>query len=176
MVPGAGQESRPRKGENTVATQQPDDGSRIVISEPVVEVMDEAECLPLIAGGGVGRIGYTSRFGPTVLPVNYEVYEGSIVFRTGFRSSLEEDLRTGIADAEYNVAFEIDQMQPVTQEGWSVLVQGAAHFVDTDEELAPILRLGVHAWAGGAKDQFIRIIPTRITGRRIRRTADFAAG
>ena len=122
-----------------MATQQPDDGSRPpAISEPVVEALDETECLALIAGGGVGRIGYTSRFGPAVLPVNYHLYEQTIVFRTGLHSPMVEDLRTGIADAEYNVAFEIDQIQPVTQEGWSVLVQGAAHFVDSDEERAPI--------------------------------------
>jgi hypothetical protein len=120
----------------------------------------------------VGRIGYTSRFGPTVLPVNYDLYEGTIVFRTGLLSSMVADLRTGIADAEFNVAFEIDQMQPATQEGWSVLIQGAAHFVDSEEELAPIAELGVQAWPGGAKEQFIRIIPTHIAGRRIRRATE----
>lgn len=154
-------------------TQQPDAGRRPhAISEPVVEVLGEAQCLPLIAGGGVGRIGYTSRFGPTVLPVNYDLYEGTIVFRTGLLSSMVADLRTGIADAEFNVAFEIDQMQPATQEGWSVLIQGAAHFVDSEEELAPIAELGVQAWPGGAKEQFIRIIPTHIAGRRIRRATE----
>ena len=154
-------------------TQQPDAGHRPhAISGPIVEVLGETECLPLIGAGGVGRIGYTSRFGPTVLPVNYDLYEGTIVFRTGLHSSMVADLRTGMADAEYNVAFEIDQMQPVTQEGWSVLIQGAAHFVDSEEELAPIAYLGVQAWPGGAKEQFIRIIPTHITGRRIRRATE----
>jgi hypothetical protein len=156
-----------------VPTQQPDAGHRPhAISGPIVEVLGETECLPLIGAGGVGRIGYTSRFGPTVLPVNYDLYEGTIVFRTGLHSSMVADLRTGMADAEYNVAFEIDQMQPVTQEGWSVLIQGAAHFVDSEEELAPIADLGVQAWPGGAKEQFIRIIPTHITGRRIRRATE----
>jgi hypothetical protein len=158
------------RGDGAVASQQPDEGNgQPAISEPIVEALDETQCLSLIAGGGVGRIGYSSRFGPAVLPVNYELYEGTIVFRTGLHSSMVQDLRTGIADAEYNVAFEIDQMQPVTQEGWSVLVQGAAHFVESDEELAPIGRLGVQAWAGGPKEQFLRIVPTHITGRRIRR-------
>jgi nitroimidazol reductase NimA-like FMN-containing flavoprotein (pyridoxamine 5'-phosphate oxidase superfamily) len=158
------------RGDGAVASQQPDEGNRQpAISEPIAEALDETECLSLIAGGGVGRIGYSSRFGPAVLPVNYALYEGTIVFRTGLHSSMVEDLQTGIADAEYNVAFEIDQLQPVTQEGWSVLVQGAAHFVVSDEELAPIARLGVHAWAGGPKEQFMRIVPTHITGRRIRR-------
>ena len=56
-------------------TQQPDAGHRPhAISGPIVEVLGETECLPLIGAGGVGRIGYTSRFGPTVLPVNYDLY------------------------------------------------------------------------------------------------------
>jgi hypothetical protein len=63
----------------------------------------------------------------------------------------------------------------VTQEGWSVLVQGAAHFVDSADEFASIAGLGVEAWAGGPKEQFIRIIPRRITGRRIRRTPETGA-
>ena len=159
-----------------MATAQPDDGRRQpVISEPIVEALDEAESLSLVAGGGVGRIGYYSRFGPAVLPVNYELYEQTIVFRTGLHSAMVEDLRTGIAYAEYNVAFEIDHIQPDTQEGWSVLVQGAAHFVDSEEELDPIAGLGVEAWPGGPKEQFIRIIPRRITGRRIRRTPETGA-
>jgi nitroimidazol reductase NimA-like FMN-containing flavoprotein (pyridoxamine 5'-phosphate oxidase superfamily) len=165
------------RGDSAVVTQQPDDGRRQpVISEPIVEVLDKTESLSLIAAGGVGRIGYTSRFGPAVLPVNYDLYEQTIVFRTGLHSSMVEDLRTGIADAEYNVAFEIDHIQPVTQEGWSVLIQGAAHFVDSDEELAPIAELGVQAWTGGPKEQFIRIFPQHITGRRIRRSLETDAG
>ena len=158
-----------------MAAQQPDDGRRQQATpEPVVEVLDETQCLPLIAGGGVGRIGYTSRFGPTILPVNFHLYQRTIVFRTGLHSSMVEDLRTGIADAEFNVAFEVDQLQSDTQEGWSVLIQGPAHFVDSAEELAPVAGLGVQAWAGGSKDQFIRIIPIHITGRRIRRVRESA--
>ena len=158
------------KGESTVATQQPDAGAvSRAISEPVVEVLDETECLSLIAAGGVGRIGYTSRFGQAVVPVNYHLFERTIVFRTGLHSSMVEDLRTGIADAEFNVAFEIDEILRDTQEGWSVLVQGPAHFVDSQEERAPLAELGVQPWAGGSKEQFMRIIPIHIGGRRIRR-------
>ena len=48
----------------------------------VLEVLDEAECLRLISAGGVGRIAFTGRYGPTVLPVNYQLHQGTIVFRT----------------------------------------------------------------------------------------------
>jgi nitroimidazol reductase NimA-like FMN-containing flavoprotein (pyridoxamine 5'-phosphate oxidase superfamily) len=138
-------------------------------AEPVVELLDEAECWRLIAAGGVGRIGYTGRFGPTVLPVNYVLHEGTVVFRTGQHSPLGEDLRTGIEHAESKVAFEIDEASAGTREGWSILVQGAAHLVDSDAERASVVGSGVEPWAGGEKELFVRVIPTRITGRRIRR-------
>jgi nitroimidazol reductase NimA-like FMN-containing flavoprotein (pyridoxamine 5'-phosphate oxidase superfamily) len=96
---------------------------------PLVELLDEGECLRLISAGGVGRVGYTGRFGPTVLPVNYALFEETIVFRTGQHSPMGEDLRTGIEYAESRVAFEIDEITPATREGWSVLVQGSAHLV-----------------------------------------------
>jgi nitroimidazol reductase NimA-like FMN-containing flavoprotein (pyridoxamine 5'-phosphate oxidase superfamily) len=145
-------------------------------AEPVVELLDEAECQGLIAAGGVGRIGYTGRFGPTVLPVNYALHEGTIVFRTGQHSPLGEDLRTGIEHAESKVAFEIDEISPATREGWSILVQGGAHPVDSETERASVMQSGVEPWAGGEKELFVRVIPTRITGRRIRRTAPPATG
>ena len=160
-----------------MAKQQTDERSRPPgTTERAVELLDEAECLRGCAAGGVGRIGYTSRFGPVVLPVNYELHEGTIVFRTGLHSSMVEDLHTGIAEAEYKVAFEIDQIRPATQEGWSVLIQGSAHFVESEAELASLAQLGVRAWASGPKEQFIRIIPTHITGRRIRRPPEPVAG
>jgi nitroimidazol reductase NimA-like FMN-containing flavoprotein (pyridoxamine 5'-phosphate oxidase superfamily) len=139
------------------------------IAESAPELLDEAECLRLASLGGVGRIGYTSRFGPTVVPVNYALYEGTIVFRTGQHSPMGEDLRTGIEHAESKVAFEIDELSPATREGWSILIQGAAHPVDSEAERASVMRSGVEPWAGGEKELFVRVVPTRITGRRIRR-------
>ena len=152
------------------------DGSMPEIERSVVEPLDEAECLRLISAGGVGRIGYIGRFGPTVLPVNYALYEGTIVFRTGQHSPLGEDLRTGIEHAESKVAFEIDETSAATREGWSVLVQGSAHLVDSEAERASIVGLGVEPWAGGEKELFVRVIPSRITGRRIRGAGPAAAG
>jgi nitroimidazol reductase NimA-like FMN-containing flavoprotein (pyridoxamine 5'-phosphate oxidase superfamily) len=138
-------------------------------AEPIVELLDEAECLRLISAGGVGRIGYTGRFGPTVLPVNYALHEGTIVFRTGQHGPLGEDLRTGIEHAESKVAFEIDELSPAAREGLSILIQGAAHPVDSEAERASVVQSGVEPWAGGEKELFVRVVPSRITGRRIRR-------
>ncbi|MGD0373513.1 MAG: pyridoxamine 5'-phosphate oxidase family protein [Streptosporangiaceae bacterium] len=137
-------------------------------SKPVLEPLDEAECLRLISPGGLGRLAYSGRFDLTVLPVNYRLHEGSIVFRTAQNSPTDEDLRTGIAGAEYRVAFEVDDVDSAVREGWSVLIQGSAHHVDSESERASLAGAGVEPWAGGDRQHFIRITPTRITGRRIR--------
>src|SRR5260370_6303301 len=88
----------------------PEPGSETAIRQPVLEELDEAECLRLITPGGIGRIAYSGRYGPTVLPVNYQLYQGTIVFRTAQDSPTDDGLRTGIAHPAYKVAFEIDDI------------------------------------------------------------------
>jgi nitroimidazol reductase NimA-like FMN-containing flavoprotein (pyridoxamine 5'-phosphate oxidase superfamily) len=136
------------------------------MADRVIEELGEEECLRLISPGGIGRIAYTSRFGPAVLPVNYKLRDGAIVFRTAEHSPLDQDLRTGITDADYKVAFEIDDIDLAAQTGWSVLIQGPAHHVVAAEQDA-VRRSGVEAWAPGDREMFVRIVPSRITGRRI---------
>ena len=135
----------------------------------VLEELDDAECLRLISPGGVGRLVFTGRYGPTVLVVNYKMFQGSVVFRTAHDSTTDEDLRTGIGNAEYRVAFEVDHLDSASREGWSVLVQGAAHHVESEDERAEVARAGVEPWAPGERDLFVRVTPSRLTGRRIRR-------
>jgi hypothetical protein len=49
-----------------------------------------------------------------------------------------------------------------------VLVQGSAHHVDSEAERASVSEAGVDPWPGGERELFVRVIPSRITGRRIR--------
>ena len=136
------------------------------MAERVIEVLDSEQCLALIGPGGIGRIAYTSRYGPTVLPVTYALRDGMIVFRTAEHGPLDEDLRTGIADADYKVAFEIDSIDLDARQGWSVLVQGPArHLTGADEDTARAA--GIVPWAPGDRELFVRITPHRVTGRRV---------
>lgn len=137
--------------------------------DPEVEGLDEAECLRLIAAGGVGRLAYSGLFGVAVLPVSYKVDEGSILFRTMLDSPTDEDLRTGIEGAEYEVGFEIDEVASDRQEGWFVFIQGAAHHEDSDDDCASAWALDVQRSAGSMREHFVRITPTLITGSRLRR-------
>jgi hypothetical protein len=137
------------------------------VGKPVLERLDEAESLRLISPGGVGRLAYSGRFGLVVFPVNYMLHEGSVVFRTAQDGPTDEDLRTGIKGAEYQVAFEIDHVDLAARAGWSVLIQGSAHHVESEAERASVLEAGVEPWPGDVRELFLRIIPIRITGRRI---------
>ena len=138
------------------------------MADRTIVELDEAESLRLIAAGGIGRIAYASRFGPAVLPVNYKWHDGAIVFRTTRHSALDEDLQTGIAGGDYMVAFEIDEIDVVGRQGWSVLIQGPAHHVESEAERAGAERAGVEPWPAGERELFLRIVPTHVTGRRIK--------
>jgi nitroimidazol reductase NimA-like FMN-containing flavoprotein (pyridoxamine 5'-phosphate oxidase superfamily) len=139
------------------------DGAR----DGAVQELDTAECLRLVAGQEIGRVAYNGRFGPMVLPVNYRLFEDSIVFRTAQGSTMDQDLTTGIADAEYLIAFEIDHLDPDRREGWTVLIHGSAHHVTNEDERSSVAQAGVTPWVGGVRDLYMRIRPTHIAGRRI---------
>ena len=138
-----------------------------VSSRRVVEQLDEAACLELLSTRRIGRLIYNSRYGPVALPSEYKIHDGSIVFRTYLLTFTEEDLRTGIAHAEYQVAVEADQIDLEAREGWVVLVRGAAHHLDTEAERAPIIGAGLEPWIAGVPAHFIRVNPTSTWGNRI---------
>lgn len=131
----------------------------------VLETLDEARCLELIAGHDVGRIGYTSFSGVVIVPVNYRLIDQVVWFRSAAHGVLGTDLDTGIANADYLVAFEVDQYDRDSRSGWSVLIQGAAHRISEPDGLAAAAL--VDPWPPGAHDLLIRITPKRVTGRQV---------
>jgi Pyridoxamine 5'-phosphate oxidase len=134
----------------------------------VVELLDDAECWELLASVALGRLVYNSRYGPTALPVVYMIDGGSIVLGTWDPVLFDEDLRTGIAQAEYEVAVEADQIDVGARLGWIVLIRGAAHHLDSEAERAPFIDAGLEPWVDGVPAHFIRVNPTRIWGNRTR--------
>ena len=134
----------------------------------VVERLDEASCMELLSAGRIARLIYNSRYGPVALPSEYKIHEGSIVFRTYRLTFTEDDLRTGIAHAEYQVVVEVDHIDPDARQGWVVLVRGTAHQVDTEAERASISNIGLESWVEGEPEHFIRVEPISIEGQRIR--------
>ncbi|MFF7313499.1 pyridoxamine 5'-phosphate oxidase family protein [Streptomyces sp. NPDC008137] len=123
--------------------------------------LTEAECRGLLSTHGVGRLAVTTDAGPVVLPVNYSVVDGDIVFRTDPGSAPSQA-------AGDRVAFEVDRIDEAFSEGWSVLVRGPASTVTDPEEVARLKEQAYsEPWAGGRRELWLRIQPGAVTGRRI---------
>ncbi|MEV1199515.1 pyridoxamine 5'-phosphate oxidase family protein [Microbispora rosea] len=127
---------------------------------PVLHALEPRECLRLVAPGGVGRVAFTGPTGPVVLPVNYTIHRGNVVFRTRLGGSIGEG---ALESATTMIGFEVDHIDEARREGWSVLIQGPACPVAPGELPVP----GLEPWPGGDRGLYIRIVPRHITGRRI---------
>jgi transcriptional regulator with XRE-family HTH domain len=130
---------------------------------PALEAITTGECEALIAAGGVGRLVFVGKGGPTALPVNFRVLEGDIVFRTEPKAEFLGDLATG------EVSFEVDHLDEALTEGWSVLLTGKSHVIEEPSEMDSAQSLSIVPWAGGDRDAYVRVVPGKITGRRIRK-------
>src|SRR5690242_13200475 len=85
------------------------------------EELDRDTCLGLLQTRSVGRLAVTRPDGPPLLvPVNYTVLRGSIVFRTTPGTKLTRLVTEP-------VSFEVDEWDPEGRTGWSVVVQGLAY-------------------------------------------------
>ncbi|GAA0927489.1 hypothetical protein GCM10009554_08450 [Kribbella koreensis] len=128
---------------------------------PVLDTMREDECRRLIEPGGVGRIAFQLVGRPYVVPVNFAMHDGAVVFRTGATTALGR-YGTGA------VAFEVDRIDDGMHEGWSVLIDGVARQAGPHETAQLRKLLDLEPWAGGDRQVYVVVEPEQITGRRIR--------
>lgn len=125
--------------------------------EATLDEMPREECITLLAGRSVGRLAVGSAGeAPHVVPVTYCLDGEVVVFRTGPGTKLKA-LRIG------PVSFPVDEIDPLRRVGWSVLVEGVAYEAVTDE----VAGTELEPWAPGDKTTWIRLVATRVTGRRI---------
>lgn len=137
-------------------------GRSTAAPRPVLMQLSERACWNRLGTHGIGRLGLSADTGPVVLPVNFLVDARTIVYRT-------DPGGTAAAAAGDRLAFETDHIDEQLRNGWSVLVTGTAdHITDPDAVHALGERPGAQPWAGGARSLWIRIVPTRISGRTIR--------
>lgn len=128
-----------------------------------LEILLPDECLKLLVAHvpKVGRVGVIRDNRPVVLPVNYAIVDGAVVFRTGRGAKL-----TAAMDGA-PVAFEVDAIDASSEEGWSVVVDGHAELLRGDDAISELGDLLVRSWVPADRANHIRIVPERITGRSI---------
>ncbi|HEY7135608.1 MAG TPA: pyridoxamine 5'-phosphate oxidase family protein [Acidimicrobiia bacterium] len=135
----------------------------MTISPRRIDELDAVTCRSLLASATLGRIGVTVDALPVILPVNYALDGDTIVIRTVQGTKLDAATRHQVA------AFEVDDVNPETGEGWSVLVRGMTSEITDRTELAALARLGLESWGTGtAADHFVRVDLSLVTGRRVR--------
>ncbi|MFJ8636284.1 helix-turn-helix domain-containing protein [Streptomyces sp. NPDC093568] len=128
---------------------------------PEFTELSPGECRFLLGTHGVGRIAAPTVSGPVVVPVNYSVVDGAIVFRTAAGA-------TPARAAGHYVAFEVDRIDDAFSRGWSVLVRGPARAVTEPGEARRLAAMSHGGpWAGGERDLWVRVEPRTVTGRRI---------
>ena len=153
----------PAHGRDTQAVM-PGRGSRApgpAARKRALRTLSPAECFGLLETGGIGRVGFASADGITMLPVNFAVTGKAIIFRTAPDTLLA-------VYAHGPVSFQADRLDEALREGWSVLVHGHARTITDEREVKRLEdRTHLEPWAGGARDLYVRIAPTRISGRCI---------
>ena len=127
------------------------------------ERIDREACLRLLAGHEVGRLVVVAGGTPSVFPVNYGLDGAEIVFRSDPGTKVDAGLRGP-------VCLEIDAFDRSTRSGWSVVATGRLEEVTPYDSVdsQKVRQLPVQPWVGGTKSHWLRLVPHRITGRRIR--------
>lgn len=126
-----------------------------------IEALSVDDCLALLASATLGRVAFVHDDAPHLVPVNYLLHEGSVVFRTTYGTTLDS------VSAGARVAFEVDRIDEQTHAGWSVIIAGKAEEIWLPEEIEAATRLPITPWAPGDRKHYVRIFPSAITGRRI---------
>lgn len=133
--------------------------------------LSERECVRALHGARVGRVVFTDHGLPAVLPLTYVLRDSAVLMATAAGSRLARAADGGV------LAFEIDDVDAVTETGWSVVVTGVAEVMTQADYAQAVAARGkpvdegeampVRPWAPGRDALLIRLPCTQLTGRAI---------
>lgn len=120
-------------------------------------LLDRDACLALLATQTIGRLVFTRRALPDVLPAHYHLDGESVLIRLAVGSP------AAVASLDAVVAFEADHFDPESGAGWSVTVVGQAREVTGSDRPGAITALP--SWGGGG---LVLSLPAeQVTGQRL---------
>ena len=131
---------------------------------PLLENLSEEECLELLESVRYGRVAVVTHQGrPEIFPVNFVLHGHTVVFMTG---SAVIQARAPLG----HVAFEADDIDMSTHEGWDVVVSGEGADITGSVDVHSLVARSerVEVWAPGPKEHWISIVNPRFTGRRLK--------
>lgn len=125
-----------------------------------VEELPINTCWALLRTITVGRLAIWVDDRRDIFPLNYAVDHGTLVFRS------REGTKVFGALSGAPVALETDGYEASTSKAWSVVVKGRAGAIGQIHDLMDTVDLPLFPWQAGEKNQFVRIQPDLVTGRR----------
>ena len=125
-----------------------------------LEELDPMECMELVRQEVVGRLGIVVEGRPEIHPVNFAVAGEEVLIRSDQGTKLSSALGGP-------VVFEVDRIDPVTRTGWSVMLHGRAELTDARAGRSGTQNRVLRSWREAELPQLLRVVPNRITGRRI---------
>ena len=131
------------------------------LQQPHLDTLTREECLELLPQAVVGRVGYVADGLAIIVPVNFTVLDGDIVFCVAKGRTLSWLNLRG------RLSFQADENRTANHEGWSVLIHGVAREVTDPDELALLRRRPPHSWLRSPEEHWVRIQVESISGRAL---------
>lgn len=126
----------------------------------MIEHLEPSQCWALLRTQTVGRLAFLSDDVVQLLPVNFVVDGGSIVFRTAAGSKLDA------ASRRVDATFEADGVSDDGDLAWSVVLRGGLTPIVALHEVLDTFSLPLHPWEASDKNSFVRLHARAISGRR----------
>jgi len=126
-----------------------------------LEVIDERRCRLLLGLAHLGRLGFTFRSLPVILPVNYALDEDQIVFRSESGSILSAAIARDVA------CLEVDDHDDLDHTGWSVLATGRLGEIEDEARLERLRDLPLPTWRPMSRPHYLQLSLDLISGRRL---------
>lgn len=122
--------------------------------------LSRPDCLALLAAHSVGRVAVTTPEGPHIVPVSYTVLGDSVVVRTSAYSLLGTYARDAV------IALEVDDVEPGSRRGWSVVVRGTCSIEGDPRTIRAIREAAADTpWAAGTRNLYLRVRTDQVSGR-----------
>lgn len=130
-----------------------------------VDTLDDSACRKLLGSAPMGRVGFTDRALPRILPVHCTLRDGEVVMARRHGATL--DIRP-----QEIVAFEVDDYDPVTSEGWCVSLVGTCRVITDGGEIAELDALDFAPWSSDEGTAYIAISIGLLHGRAVTAAAE----
>jgi nitroimidazol reductase NimA-like FMN-containing flavoprotein (pyridoxamine 5'-phosphate oxidase superfamily) len=137
------------------------DGPVVALFDEGLELLTESQCLERLGRVRIGRVAVSIGALPAVFPVNFVFIDGNVYFLTGEGTKLRAATQGAV------VAFEVDEFDPFTDAGWSVLVVGQATEVADPATRGRVVAGGLRTSAGGDRHHLVRLGTDLVSGRSI---------